>query len=132
MDAQNLMGWFDSAKCCKFLFFGGVKPHHVLEWYKLVTGRNISLDQFMEIGERIFNQKRMFNIAAGSGGQDDVLPKRMFDLPRDIGMDERSSPPFEPMLKRYYELRGWDEQGNPRPETLQRLGLPGQEAVATR
>jgi aldehyde:ferredoxin oxidoreductase len=47
-------------------------------------------------------------------------------------MDERSSPPFEPMLKRYYELRGWDEQGNPRPETLQRLGLPGLEAVAAR
>jgi aldehyde:ferredoxin oxidoreductase len=132
MDAQNLMGWFDSAKCCKFLFFGGVKPHHVLEWYNLVTGRNISLDEFMEIGERIFTQKRLFNIAAGSGGQDDVLPKRMFQLPRDIGMDERSSPPFEPMLKRYYELRGWDEQGNPRPETLQRLGLPGLEAVAAR
>ena len=34
-------------------------------------------------------------------------PKRMLDLPRDIGMDERSVPPFEPMLERYYELRGW-------------------------
>ena len=48
----------------------------------------------------------------------------MFDLPRDIGTGERSSPPFEPMLKHFYELRGWDEAGNPRPETLDRLGLP--------
>src|SRR5207244_2714704 len=70
---QNLMGWFDSAKCCKFLFFGGVKPHHLHEWYNLTTGKNLSLDEFMEIGERIFTLKRLFNIAAGHGGKDDTI-----------------------------------------------------------
>jgi aldehyde:ferredoxin oxidoreductase len=28
------------------------------------------------------------------------------------------------MLKRYYRLRGWDEEGIPLPETLQRLSIP--------
>jgi aldehyde:ferredoxin oxidoreductase len=27
------------------------------------------------------------------------------------------------MLDEYYELRGWDKNGNPRPETLDRLGI---------
>jgi aldehyde:ferredoxin oxidoreductase len=129
MVGQDLMGWFDSAKCCKFLFFGGVKPHHVLEWYTLVTGRNLSLDEFMEVGARMFNLKRLFNIAAGHGAEEDRLPKRMTELPRDIGLEERSVPPFETMLRQYYLERGWDERGNPRPDLLQRLGLPSLESA---
>jgi aldehyde:ferredoxin oxidoreductase len=30
---------------------------------------------------------------------------------------------FEAMLDRYYCLRGWDSNGIPKPETIQRLGL---------
>lgn len=132
IDGQNLMGWFDSLKCCKFLFFGGVKPRHILEWYNHVSGRGLSLDEFMEIGSRIFNMKRLFNIAAGHGGEEDRLPPRVFNLPREIGTGERSSPPFEQMLRRFYELRGWDERGTPKPETLERLGLPDLDAVLAR
>jgi aldehyde:ferredoxin oxidoreductase len=29
------------------------------------------------------------------------------------------------MLPEYYELRGWDENGVPKPELLERLGLQG-------
>ncbi|MCC7106958.1 MAG: aldehyde ferredoxin oxidoreductase family protein [Chloroflexi bacterium] len=129
MLGQNIMGWFDSAKCCKFLFFGGVKPTNIVEWYALTTGRRIDMDEFLEIGERIYTIKRLFNIAAGSGQEADTMPARMSELPRDIGTDERSVPPFEPMLKRFYELRGWTEDGYPRPATLERLGLPGLERV---
>jgi aldehyde:ferredoxin oxidoreductase len=42
MLGQNLMSWFDSLKCCKFLFFGGIKPTHIWNWYCLVTGRQVS------------------------------------------------------------------------------------------
>jgi aldehyde:ferredoxin oxidoreductase len=28
-----------------------------------------------------------------------------------------------PMLSDYYELRGWTEEGRPKPETIRRLGL---------
>jgi aldehyde:ferredoxin oxidoreductase len=129
MIGQNIMGWFDSAKCCKFLFFGGIKPTNLAEWYALTTGRKIDLDEFLEIGERLYTIKRLFNIAAGSGPEADTMPARMSELPRDIGTDERSVPPFEPMLKRFYELRGWTEDGYPKPETLERLGLPGLERV---
>jgi aldehyde:ferredoxin oxidoreductase len=30
---------------------------------------------------------------------------------------------FKQMIDEYYELHGWDDQGVPRPETLEKLGL---------
>ncbi|MCC6174367.1 MAG: aldehyde ferredoxin oxidoreductase family protein [Chloroflexi bacterium] len=119
---QNLMGLFDSLKACKFIMFGGTKPNHLLEWYNAITGRGISLDELMQIGERIFTQKRIYNFMCGSTGADDVLPRRMLEEPRETGGSEHV-PPFEPMLQELYRLRGWDEHGTPKPETLERLGL---------
>ncbi|HYU17113.1 MAG TPA: aldehyde ferredoxin oxidoreductase family protein [Chloroflexota bacterium] len=120
---QNLMGLFDSLKCCKFIMFGGIKPTHLLEWYNAITGRGLNVDQFLEIGARIFNQKRLYNFMCGSTGADDVLPRRILEEAREVGGSELV-PPFEPMLKAYYKIRGWDEQGTPLPETLELLGLP--------
>jgi aldehyde:ferredoxin oxidoreductase len=125
--AQNLMSWFDSLKCCKFLFFGGIKPTHVWNWYRYVTGNNISLDELLEAGERIFVQKRLFNLACGSGPWDDTLPPRILESPRDIGIEgsSKSTPPFASMLAEYYRLRQWDpETGAVAPEVLERLNLP--------
>jgi aldehyde:ferredoxin oxidoreductase len=122
---QNLMSWYDSLKCCKFLFFGGVKPTHIWTWYRFVTGRSISLEELMETGERIFLQKRLFNLACGSGPWDDTMPPRMLELPRDIGTEEKSIPPFQDMLAEYYRLREWDpETGAIADEVIARLGLP--------
>jgi aldehyde:ferredoxin oxidoreductase len=125
MLGQNLMSWYDSLKCCKFLFFGGVKPTHIWKWYRFVTGRDVTFEQLLEVGERIFVQKRLFNLACGSGPWDDTMPERILELPRDIGGDQKSVPPFRPMLAEYYRLRGWDpETGAIAPEVLERLGLP--------
>jgi aldehyde:ferredoxin oxidoreductase len=123
---QNLMSWFDSLKCCKFLFFGGVKPTHIWNWYRFVTGRSVSLSELMETGERIFLQKRLFNLACGSGPWHDTMPPRMLELPRDIGTDDgKSLPPFQSMLAEYYRLREWDpETGAISDSIISRLGLP--------
>lgn len=121
--AQNLMGLFDSLKSCKFIMFGGIKPHHLHEWYNFITGRGLTFDEFMEIGERIFNQKRLFNLAAGSGIEHDRLPERILTREREVG-GTMSVPPFAEMMARYYEIRGWDPTtGRPGPECLVRLGL---------
>jgi aldehyde:ferredoxin oxidoreductase len=122
---QNLMSWYDSLKCCKFLFFGGIKPTHIWNWYGYVTGRHVTLEQLLEVGERIFLQKRLFNLACGSGPWDDAMPPRMLELPRDIGTDERSIPPFRPMLAEYYRLRQWDpDTGAIASDVIARLDLP--------
>jgi aldehyde:ferredoxin oxidoreductase len=85
------------------------------------------MDELLETGERIFLQKRLFNLACGSGPWDDTMPPRMLQLPRDIGVEgaEKSLPPFQPMLAEYYALRKWDpETGAIAAEVLERLGLP--------
>ncbi len=127
---QNLMGLFDSLKTCKFIQFGGIKPTHLLEWYNAITGRGLGMDEFMEIGARIFNQKRLYNFMCGSTGSDDTLPRRIREERREVGGSELV-PPFEPMLKEYYKVRGWDEHGTPRAETLERLGLPRVESAVS-
>src|SRR5262249_46139900 len=79
----------------------------------------------METGERIFLQKRLFNLACGSGPWDDTMPPRMLELPRDIGTEEKSIPPFQDMLAEYYRLREWDpETGAIADEVIARLSLP--------
>jgi aldehyde:ferredoxin oxidoreductase len=65
----------------------------------------------------------LFNLATGSGIQDDKMPPRMLELEREVG-GRMSVPPFESMIGQYYELRGWNpESGHPRQEVLNRLGL---------
>lgn len=43
--------------------------------------------------------------------------------PRPEGGAAGYLPDLETMLAEYYECRGWDADGVPRPETLERLGL---------
>jgi aldehyde:ferredoxin oxidoreductase len=53
------------------------------------------------------------------------MPTRILTLPRDIGAEAPSVPPFREMLDEYYRLRQWDpETGAISREVLERLGLP--------
>jgi aldehyde:ferredoxin oxidoreductase len=120
--AQNAACLFDSLKACKFLAFGGVGLGEVIDWYNFVTGRGISTDEALGIGERIFNLKRMYNVRLGVRRKDDTLPPRMY-TPRPTGGSAGYVPDLETMLREYYAVRGWDDSGVPTPQTLGRLGL---------
>jgi aldehyde:ferredoxin oxidoreductase len=105
-----------------------------------VLGRPVSGLELLAAGERIVNLERLYNVRHGLSRADDHLPRRfteeaapLYDYPLDqpTGDRVRSAEPlryglihdFEAMLDRYYQLRGWDHQGRPGPETLQRLDL---------
>ncbi len=122
-DLQNIMCLMDSLKICKFIFFGGVNLTNILDWYKYVTGLDIELQEFLLIGERIFNLKRLYNNMCGITKKDDTLPERLLKQPRPDGGAAGNLPPLESMLEEYYSARGWDENGRPAQETLMRLGL---------
>ncbi|HHY93168.1 MAG TPA: aldehyde ferredoxin oxidoreductase, partial [Firmicutes bacterium] len=121
---QNLMSLFDSLKVCKFLLWGGTKPHHVLEWLNLVTGWEWDLPTFLRTGERLFNLKRLYNVRLGVSRKDDTLSPRILTQKKGGGAGD-NLPPLGRMLSEYYAVRGWSEEGIPRPETLARLGLDG-------
>ena len=82
-----------------------------------------SSDKLLEVGERIWNLERQFNLAAGLTGKDDTLPKRLLKEAAKTGPAKGRVNDLHKMLPAYYQLRGWTEEGVPRQETLQRLGL---------
>jgi len=79
----------------------------------------------MEVGERIYNLERLFLIREGLGRKDDRVPER-FHEPWQYGYQRGSCierEKFETLLDEYYREHGWDEEGIPTRETLERLGL---------
>jgi len=121
--SQDLMGMMDSLKLCKFILFGGITLTHIVKWYHSVTGREMTIDDFMKTGERIFNLKRLYNVRLGISRKDDTLPFRSLTFKRMGKGLTPNLPPLGQMLSEYYEYRGWSEDGIPTPEKLKELGL---------
>lgn len=89
---------------------------------KAIRGTELSWEEFLTIGERIFNLKRMFDVRCGISKKDDVLPQRLNE-PLPDGGTAGKVPDVASMLPAYYELRGWSEDGIPTDDTLRRLDL---------
>ncbi|MGI9407132.1 MAG: aldehyde ferredoxin oxidoreductase family protein [Hyphomicrobiaceae bacterium] len=82
-----------------------------------------SSERMLEIGERIWNLERLFNLEAGLTKADDTLPKRLLEVPAPSGTAKGKVSQLDIMLPEYYALRGWSDDGVPTDETLGRLGL---------
>lgn len=89
------------------------------QWLTYVTGQTFTSGHLQEIGERIFNLERMYNLREGLTGADDTLPHRMLHESTFAHLD--SGHPLDQLLPTYYRIRGWDERGIPLPRTLDRL-----------
>jgi aldehyde:ferredoxin oxidoreductase len=68
---------------------------------------------------------RLFNLRAGFGRKDDTLPPRFLKTPLKEGNSRGRVVELEKMLDEYYEARGWTEEGEPRAELLEELGIEG-------
>ena len=134
----------DALGICKFstteeysLLPDDVAPGLAAVWDEPLTGKDL-----LEIGERIVNLERLYNVREGLSRADDQLPVRfteeavpLYGFERDPETAELQQSPepigqgriydFDLMLDRYYDLRGWSRDGLPAPETLSRLGLEG-------
>ncbi len=76
-----------------------------------------------EVGERIWNLERRFNLEAGFTASDDTLPKRLLKDAAEVGPAAGRTSELERMLPEYYRLRGWTGEGVPTNETVSRLAL---------
>jgi aldehyde:ferredoxin oxidoreductase len=119
---QDATAVFDSSGLCLFTSFAwtldNVAPHIDAacegEW---------STERLLEVGERIWNLERNFNLAAGFTGKDDTLPARLLKDAAKTGPAEGKTNGLGAMLPEYYEVRGWTPDGVPTNETMSRLGL---------
>ncbi len=119
---QNMMGVLDSLKMCKFPF-AITRIDDILLWIDGVTGWSMDSKELQLAGERIFNLKRLFNVACGISSADDALPERILKEPRGSGGSAGTLPDLDAQLKEYYPGRGWSGDGKPTPEKLKELGL---------
>lgn len=122
---QDNRAYIDSLGLCTvvrgaFKFSTSPAPDTLLA----VTGYDFA-PHLMTIGERISNLERMILVREGIDRRDDTLPPRMKEpLPDGPAAGHAiSDEMLDTMLDDYYAVRGWDERGRPRPETLQRLEL---------
>ena len=122
-DFQDWMATFDALGLCKFILSPECGPLRIAKWVEYVTGWTYSLEEFMTVGERLFNLKRLHSVRLGITAKDDVLPERLVSQARPTGDAKDSLPDMARMMPEYYTLRGWDENGIPLPKTLKRLGL---------
>jgi aldehyde:ferredoxin oxidoreductase len=95
---------------------------NLLKGFNAVTGYEMDLREFLEVGQRSWVLKRALNTIMGVTEKDDRLPRRIL-TPLTEGGAEGSIPDEGLMKQDYYRIRGLDKKGVPIPQSLTDLGL---------
>ncbi|USZ67336.1 aldehyde ferredoxin oxidoreductase family protein [Halorussus salilacus] len=122
---QDLHAISDSFDICKFNAFAEGIEEYVLQ-YAGMTGLDVTEDDLLEAGERIYNLERYYNNLVGFDGSDDDLPVRFVEgEPKAIpgqGGSEGSLVELDQLKEEYYEVRDWEDGVVP-DEKLDELGI---------
>ncbi|GAW32075.1 aldehyde ferredoxin oxidoreductase family protein, partial [Carboxydocella sp. JDF658] len=119
---QDLTAVIDSLGLCLFTSFA-LGAQDYADLYNAATGENLTAEQLLACGERIWNNERLFNLQEGYTAQDDTLPRRLLEEPIPDGPSKGSVHRLAELLPVYYQVRGWDENGVPTAARRQELGL---------
>jgi aldehyde:ferredoxin oxidoreductase len=122
---ENVYAAADSLGFCAFTCTSAmaILEKEMAEIYSLATGREVSADEIMLVGERVLNLEKCFNVREGADRSLDDLPWRIMNEPLPSG-EVTSKRWLDEMLDRYYALHDWNvETSWPTPETLEKLGL---------
>ncbi|MCC5858058.1 MAG: aldehyde ferredoxin oxidoreductase family protein [Ectothiorhodospiraceae bacterium] len=119
---QDATAVVDSAGICVFTTFAWTLDDIAPQIDAACEG-DWSTEYLLEVGERIWNLERDFNLRAGLTAKDDTLPTRLLKEAANVGPAKGSVNRLDEMLPKYYALRGWTPTGELTPETRQRLGL---------
>ncbi len=119
---QDLTAVIDSLGLCLFTSFAfGADDYRDL--INGATNFNLSTEEMLKIGERIYNLERLFNIKAGISPDEDKLPDRFIEEEMPEGPNKGVVVQLGELLPEYYKIRGWDENGNIKEEKLKELEL---------
>ncbi len=122
---EDFMSVYDTLGMCKFSR-GIFWIEGLLDGINAVTGENFGVDWIMEIGERVYNLDKLFNVREGLSRKDDYLPYRVKNDPISNGISKGNyvkEEELQHMLDEYYVARGWSKDGTPTKMKLFELGL---------
>ena len=118
---QDLTAVIDSAGVCLLPVLLWSPEYSAM--LREALGWEISDEEILRIGERIWNLERLFNIEAGLSKADDTLPERLLKEPMPSGPAKGKVVQLDEMLTEYYQVRGWDEEGIPTEDKLKELSI---------
>jgi aldehyde:ferredoxin oxidoreductase len=130
IEMQHVRPMLDSLNVCRFPWIEiSFELHHYRDIFKYVTGMDFTWDDLLRVGEREFNLTRAFNVREipDFGREYDYPPARFYkeklegDGPTVGGIMPEEN--IIKMLDKYYELRGWTENGIPTRQKLEELDL---------
>jgi Aldehyde:ferredoxin oxidoreductase len=129
---ENVAAVMDSLVLCKFgrdaydAYPGGRFYEIIAQLLTWVTGEEWRGAEVKEAAERIVLLNRLLNVKMGINARHDDLPVTLKKPLTFEGRVKRvDEDEFKNALRHYYQLRGWDENGIPKEETIKRL-LPRQ------
>ena len=104
-----------------------IGPTYLSRIFSAYTGFDITAEDMMKAGERIFNLFKAYAVRHGQTRKDDSIADRFYNEPVPDGPCQGamlSKKEIEEVLDEYYEVRGWDKRtGIPTKKKLGELGL---------
>jgi aldehyde:ferredoxin oxidoreductase len=125
---QNYLAALDTLVKCDFGQYG-IKDETYCRMLTAATGRDWTVEKLNTLGERIWNQIRIFNLREGFSRSDDTLPRRFMEEPLPSGPYKGhmiTKDDLNQLLDDYYKYRGWNEDGAPTAAKLRQLGIDTQ------
>ncbi len=123
VDGQDEINTRNSLTICDFVPLGLDRMAPLLN---AATGLDFTEDSLKKIGRRITHLARRYNLRNGRTYEDDIIPERFFKEESQSGfMKGRvlDKDFFKGLIRKVYEIRGWDEKGEPTEETIKEYGL---------
>jgi len=118
---QNFRALTNSVVICNFYPLNG---DELTTFMNQVTGWDVSVEDIVMTGERIFTMMRLLNLKLGYDTSKENLPT-LITRPLE-GPTEKHVPSIEEQLNTWYDFRGWDRKsGRPPVEKLRSLELDG-------
>jgi aldehyde:ferredoxin oxidoreductase len=119
---QDFTAAIDSSGLCLFTSFA-MGADDYADMVNAVCGTNLTGNDFIQAGERIWNLEKVFNLKAGIDPSQDKLPKRLVEDPIPDGPSKDWVTKLDELLPQYYSVRGWGVDGIPTADKLAVLGI---------
>ena len=123
VDGQDEINTRNSLTICDFVPLGLDRMAPLLN---AATGMNYTEESLKEVGRRITHLARRYNLRNARKSSDDILPEMFFKEIAPSGfmkgkvLDKEF---FKSLIRKVYEVRGWNENGEPSKDVLQEFGL---------
>ncbi len=127
--SEHSMAVINSLVTCMYaggthIFLVGTGPTAWAEILNKITGWDVTSEELMTAGERIFNLQRLFNyrVKGWDYRNDAWADKRVYE-PAEMGTFRGKEIPWDETLQEYYSIRGWSSEGIPTRTKISELKL---------